>query len=483
MVVSAGATAPDGALRALAAALSAFSLDTAGAGVAVAARQRIFDTLGAARLGLETAEGRQMRAVDAELRALGAARHALDRCRLLVGAARSTEIDDIDVASCTTVGSVVVPAALALAAAEPRPDGRALLAGVIAGYEAMVRLGRAIGGATLLYRGVWPTYVTAAFGSAAAAARLLGLDAEQTALALAVALARTGVPPRGALARPGFRSFALGAAAVEGCVAALAARAGVGGDASDLAGFGERIGARLDDNELVEGLGSGWRVRSVDTKMFPSSRQALASVEAFLAFGPLPRPIDELERIVVAVPGAYREMIDRPVPPAQRIESLLGVQYQIALAALEPAALYDALRVKLRRDEPMAALMARVEVRADAELGARFPRVWGSSVTLHWRAGEETRSEVLEPSGSGRRELGWAALRGKHERIFAASGLDRPGFLGSLQARCESVGEGDAMSPSVAASLLESLEFDSLEASADDGAGARSAGRVLESSS
>ena len=36
----------------------------------------------------------------------------------------------------------------------------------------MVRLGLAIGGPTVLYRGIWPTYFAAPFGVAAVAARL-----------------------------------------------------------------------------------------------------------------------------------------------------------------------------------------------------------------------------------------------------------------------------------------------------------------------
>ena len=447
-----------GALPSLAATLANLSIDSAGAAVATAARQRLFDTLGAACVGLATSEGRQARSIDEQLQPLGGARHALDRCRWLASAVRSTEIDDIDIVGCTTVGAVVVPAAVAFAAAAPPADGRLLLASVAAGYEAMIRLGRAIGGATLLYRGVWPTYVTAAFGAAAAAARWLGLDAEQTARALALALARTDVPPPKALAQPGFRCFALGGAAVEGCIAALAARAGVAADTIDLAAFGQRIGAQVDEAELTAGLGAEWRIGAVDTKMFPSSRQALASVEAFLALAPLPHPIADLERVVVAVPSAYRDMIDRARPPANRIESLLGVQYQVALAALEPAALYDALRPTLRHDERTAGFMARVEVRADAELSRQFPHTWGSAVTLHWRSGGETRAEVREPSGSGRSTVSWTALRGKLERILAASGLERHGFAAQLQTRCESIGVTAGARANDAAALLETLE-------------------------
>jgi len=151
------------------------------------------------------AEGRVLRDYAKRASGAGTSLSFAERCRLYVGATRTTELDDIDIASCTTVGSVVVPVAVAVATRQ-RADARTLLAAVVAGYEAMQRLGRAIGGATLVYRGVWPTYVTAPFAAAATAARLLGLDAHTTACALALALTRTSAAPAAALSRFGSSS-------------------------------------------------------------------------------------------------------------------------------------------------------------------------------------------------------------------------------------------------------------------------------------
>jgi MmgE/PrpD N-terminal domain len=52
----------------------------------------------------------------------------------------------------------------------------------------MTRLGRVISGPDILDRGIWPIYFSAPFGIAAVAARMLRLDANQTAHALALAL-------------------------------------------------------------------------------------------------------------------------------------------------------------------------------------------------------------------------------------------------------------------------------------------------------
>jgi len=432
------------------AALEAATLD--------AARARVLDTLGALVVGLQTPEGRALRASAERASGKGTALDPTERCRLFVGATRATELDDIDVASCTTVGSVVVPVALAFAARQPRADGRAVLAAVVAGYEAMQRLGRAIGGATLIYRGVWPTYVTAPFAAAATASKVLGLDAAATARALGLALTRTSSVPPAALSRFGFRYYSLGCAAVDGAGAAFAAAAGVEADADALAGFAQRVGATLDAAELTRAAGSPWLVSEVDSKLWPTSRQALASVAAFRELKVTPEEVDAIERIVVAVPSAYRGMVDRAAAPAQRIESMIGVQHQFALATFAPQVLDDALRRSVSTPPAFAALMAKVEVRADEGLDAHFPRKWGGRVTVRLRSGEERTREVLDPDGGAARPLDLDGIKRKYARIFPASDVRQPdGWLRTARERCERLARvnGDV---STVAELLASIE-------------------------
>jgi 2-methylcitrate dehydratase PrpD len=425
------------ALAELAARLAAVRHEALDALARTAVGLRLLDTLGAAAVGQHTPEGRVL--LRHAARSAGAGLADGDACRLLVGAARTTEVDDIDLAGCTTIGAVVVPVAVTTAAARAGVADQALVAAIACGYEAMARLGRAIGGATLLQRGVWPTYVSAAFGSAAVTARLLELDATATARALALALARTAPPPSAALARFGHRYYALGCAAADGRDAALAAAAGLDAPPDGLAPFAERIGASLDVRELTENFGAPWAAASVDTKPWPTSRQALASVAAFRELGPL--PVDDIERVVARVPAAYRAMIDRPAMPANRIESMLSVQYQIALAAASPATLDDAIRAELPRDASVAALMQKVEVRPDDELGARFPGAWGSRVTVEQRGRAERSGEALVAPGSGARALAWPDVAAKLARVLTASGLRADARLAALVDVCRRVSE------------------------------------------
>jgi 2-methylcitrate dehydratase PrpD len=420
--------------------LSGIDFAALDAATADAARARTLDTLGALVIGLQTPEGRVLRRYAARASGEGGALDVNERCRLYVGATRATEVDDIDVASCATVGSVVVPVALAIAARQPSADGRALLAAVVAGYEAMQRLGRAIGGATLIYRGVWPTYVTAPFAAAATAAKLLELDAKATARALALALTRTSGAPAAALQRFGFRYYSLGCAAVEGADAAAAAAAGVDADQDALAVFAERIGVTLDAASLVHPAGEPWLLREIDSKPWPTSRQALASVAAFRELELARESIDAIERIVVAVPAAYRAMVDRATPPTQRIESMIGVQYQIALAAFTPEKLYDAIRAEVSAPPEVASLMAKVEVRADEALDACFPRQWGGRVTVRFGSAEERTNEVLDPDGAAARPLDLAGIERKYRHLFAASNVAEPASFWAACKRCERLG-------------------------------------------
>ena len=100
--------------------------------------------------GAGTAEGAAILAVD------GWDDGVLAELARWVAVARLTELDDIHMPTCTTPGSVVVPAALAVAARLEATE-TAFARAVEIGYEAMTRLGAAIGGAHTVYRGVWPT--------------------------------------------------------------------------------------------------------------------------------------------------------------------------------------------------------------------------------------------------------------------------------------------------------------------------------------
>jgi 2-methylcitrate dehydratase PrpD len=315
------------------------------------------------------------------------------------------------------VGSVVAPVAL-LGAEAGGLDDRRVVCSLVAGYQAMTTLGRAVDGAHVVYTGIWPTYLTAPFGAAAAGAVLAGLDIQPTAHALAIAATRcvgvTGLIGGHATSR----WFTVGCAASDGYRAARAAGLGMLGDPGVLErSFGRGTGVSLDPSAF-EGE-PGWTILDVDTKPFRVGRQALSAVQAYTDLGPRASDVS----VRVWLPRQIIGFLDQPEPPGERLR--VGLQYQLAALCVA--------------DEPArAAFMPRVSLAEDPRLTARYPRQWGARVEVSRADGALDTCEVLDPRGSARDgAFGWPELLAKHRRLGAPG---PPDWLDRLYALCREFG-------------------------------------------
>jgi 2-methylcitrate dehydratase PrpD len=323
----------------------------------------------------------------------------LDRIALGVATTRLTEIDDIHMPSCTTPSSVVVPTALVVAGHLQRRDARTFAHALCAGYEVMTRFGVAIAGPRILDRGIWPTYLVAPICSATVVARLLGLTADQTANALAIALAMSsGAPGRPIGASP--RWLLLGTAARAGCAAALAAAEGYAGDRKLLDGdwMIRTHGILFDSGPLVAAHGDGV-VAALSLKPHCAAKQTIAAIDALrhlLGQGISP---DDIVALRVAVPPAYAEMIGHCNAAGSRIERITSAAYQLALVAYRPDELDHVARPNLASESKIAAFLARVEVVPDKELEQHYPQRWPARVEAKLKNGRTEISIVLDARG------------------------------------------------------------------------------------
>ena len=170
------------------------------------------------------------------------------------------------------VGVVVLPAALA-AAEHTGADGEALLAGIVAGYETALRIGRGHAAAASR-RGFRTTPLYGVIGAAAATARLHGLPTERTVDALALAANLAGGLREFAVAGTDEYVLQAGSAARSGLTAAWSAAEGMRGAPTILegpAGFLRAYGAEAGgvDSCLVEGLGTSFEMMAVTAKRWP----------------------------------------------------------------------------------------------------------------------------------------------------------------------------------------------------------------------
>ena len=120
-----------------------------------------------------------------------AARYTPPGAAFLNGAlAHSLDFDDTHAAGSLHPGAPVIPAALA-AGEMVGASGATVLAAIIAGYEATCRIALALPAGAHYDRGFHPTATCGAFGAAAAAGRVFGLDADGIAGALGTVLSQT----------------------------------------------------------------------------------------------------------------------------------------------------------------------------------------------------------------------------------------------------------------------------------------------------
>jgi len=376
-------------------------------------RLHFTDTVVAALAGARIPEGKA-------LGGLGEEASLADRIGRRAAAIRLTEIDDIHLPSCITPSAGIVPVALMLAAATQKFDPDEIASAIWVGTEIMTRLGVAVAGPQILYRGIWPTYLAAPVAAAATAARTLALSEERTshALSLAVMLAAGGVGRiHGA---PSGRWFLYANAVAGGVAASIAARNDYRGDPTllDKNWLADTHGIALDSAPLLDGLGARSVFPALSIKPFCSAKQAIAAVEAFRAIlqdegvGH-----DRITHVRVHVPAAYAGMIATRAEPGARQSTMVSVAHQLALAALKPERLYEVDRSSPLAEADVAQLAAKVEVVPAPALEPFYPQHWPAEVEIV-ADGKTFRRRVVEARGDPEHAFGSADVDEKAHRVL-----------------------------------------------------------------
>jgi 2-methylcitrate dehydratase PrpD len=389
--------------------------------------RHVADTWFASFAGHNTTEGKA-------LRSLLRSPNTEDEIGMRAAVIRHTEIDDIHMRSCTTPSSVTVPTALLLARRFDDFDPVQVASAIWVGTELMTRLGMAIDGPRILYRGIWPTYFAAPLGAAAAAARMARLSEDQTAHALSLALMLTaGRAGRFQGKIPG-RSVVLANAVAAGVRAAGVARHDVGGDPDLLDGpwLREAQGIDADISILTAGLGGRSVYPEMSLKPFCSAKQAIAAVEAVMTV------IDEgiapnaITKVRVRVPPPYARMISTKAEASARASTIVSAALQIGLAACCRERLYDIGREDVLRETEAVAFAEKVEIVADEKLLDVFPVCWPAEVEVS-AGGNVIHKRITSALGDPERPLDDAGLVRKANHILGCENAASNEFgLGDL---------------------------------------------------
>jgi len=276
-------------------------------------------------------------------------------------------LDDYDDTFFPTVlhpSAPTIPAALALAEQGNRSGQDFLLASIL-GLEACCRAALAIQG--VRHGAVWHMTGTAGvFGSAAAAGRLLGMDADTMARALSLA----GTQASGLRETFGTmtKAFHPARAAQSGVLAALLAQQGftsastiIEGSHGFIAAFAPNDG---DASCITDGLLERWEVMNNAPKPYASAILSHPLIDAMLAFRRKNVSPDQVVSIRGRVNPLTIKLESRP-DPQTGLEGRLSFQHAMTMALVDgvcfPVQFTDA-RVL---DPVVVALRRKVQVEAD----------------------------------------------------------------------------------------------------------------------
>jgi len=365
------------------------------------ARRHLLDTVGVMIAGAGGEVATRAEAVLAAVRPAGGipvpgrARRAdlIDAAFLGGTAAHGIELDDGFRQGSVHPGCVVVPAVLALGY-DRHADGRALMEAIVAGYEAVIAIGRACH-PDLRQRGFHPTAAVGVFGSAAAAGKLRGLSADT--LANALGLAASSAAGLFAFVNGGgdIKRLHAGHAAREGLQAALLAEQGVEGppdviEARD--GFMQAFAfARADKARAVMLPPSvPFGITDCYIKPYPCCRHIQPAVEALIGLlNDETIANDEVQRIEVAT---YRIAAEHAETGWDDFASAqLSFPYLMGLALRFRAVEFEHFSEQTRRDPAFAAIARKLSVTAPPDVDRLYPQLRPARVTVTTARGSFTR--------------------------------------------------------------------------------------------
>jgi len=339
----------------------------------------------------------------------------------MVNAAAShyAEQDDVHNGSVFHPAAVVFPAALAVAQ-ELAASGREFLTAVVAGYEVGIRVGEFLGRSH--YRIFHTTATAGTLAAAAAAGRLLGLDA--ATMLHAFGSAGTQAAGLWEFLRDAADSKQLHTAHAASCglASAYLARAGLTGARQILEGpqgMAAGMSSDADPARLTDRLGTRWATAETSFKFHASCRHTHPSADALLSLMQTHGlQADDIASVTTLVHQGAIDVLGRVTVPSTvhqgkfSMGTVLGLVAEYGYAGLnEFEQHFLAPRVAAFRD--------RVRMELDPEVDGAYPQRWIGKVLVQTRDGRTLSARVDEPKGDPGNTLTRPELEDKAQRLAA----------------------------------------------------------------
>lgn len=332
--------------------------------------------------------------------------------------------DDSDLRSIAHIGTIIATTALALGEHLNR-SGRDLMAAMVIGYEIAGRIDESLTPGRM-QRGFHGS-VSTVFGAAVTAGRLLELDAE--GMAHAIALAATSIGGMAIAADTSCsREYHAGNAAMIGLQAANAAARGFQGELTVLdapRGFLSAMNGQAFE-DITKGLGDDWDiVTDMAIKLMPGAHpfHATAEAAADAAIQGDVQPQD-IERVTISAAVQWTNFRGEP-HPRNLVDAAHSLVYFVAASIVERKFDWSAMTLQKMCDPVIAAVQDKVDFDpAPPPLPDRFPHRHGGAVSIRLKDGRVFSSRCVAPRGSGPRGIAWADVDAKYRRLVPMGGME-----------------------------------------------------------
>ena len=296
--------------------------------------------------------------------------------------------------------------------------------GVIAGYEASVRVAMAIK-PSHYNEGYHPTSTCGNIGASIGLSTLFDLPKAQMKTALSSAILSTAGSLKVIEDESELKPFNVGRAALDGFVAVLLAKAGFKSPDdvfSGKTGFINLMAKKFDLSYLKRKKNDSFCIEKVYFKSYAACRHAHPSIEAVIRImTENDLKVNDIHKIIVKTYSSIIGMHDYKV--VKNVSSAkMSVPYSIAVAIVTGRAGIEEFTDEFIKDSVINSIMNKVEIYADEEISAKVPDIRAAVVSIQMTDDKIYTERVDFPKGEPENPLSDEELIEKFKTLALLSG-------------------------------------------------------------
>lgn len=332
--------------------------------------------------------------------------------------AHSLDFDDTHAAGSIHPSAPIVPAALA-AAELSGCDGKTLIAGIVAGYEVQIRLSLALVPKDHYARGFHPTATCGTFGAAAAAAKVLGLSVDQIVNAFGICGSQAAGSMQFLANGAWNKRLHVGAAAMNGLMAAQFAKQGFKGATDAIEGkdgFLNSYSPNPVPERVLANLGQVYETMAIAVKPYPACRYSHAAIDALKTLRAENHiDVKEIKDVEIGLPQTGWNIIGNPKTekqnPKNTVDGQFSMPFVAAVALREGDMQWDHYAQHIGNAETLA-MCKKVNTIVDPLAEAEFPMQMSGVARVRTAHGQYEKF-VKVPKGEPENFLSEAELLNK----------------------------------------------------------------------